>query len=88
MVLFAAVIALLVMVLTQIQRVANLKQRLERVERVVLPGVPVGGTGLPPEVEFEVRSLVESRKKIQAIKIVRDHTGLGLKECKDLVERF
>jgi ribosomal protein L7/L12 len=26
--------------------------------------------------------------KIEAIKLVREHTGLGLKEAKDLVERL
>jgi ribosomal protein L7/L12 len=37
-------------------------------------------------LELEVIRLLEQRKKIQAIKVVREHTRLGLKEAKDLVE--
>jgi len=35
----------------------------------------------------EVRRALERGKKIEAIKLVRQRTGLGLKEAKDLVER-
>jgi large subunit ribosomal protein L7/L12 len=38
------------------------------------------------ELEFEVIRLLEQRKKILAIKLVREHTDLGLKAAKDLVE--
>lgn len=41
---------------------------------------------LPPELSAEVIELVKSGNKIQAIKIVREATGLGLKEAKDVVE--
>lgn len=37
-------------------------------------------------LELEVIRLLEQRKKIQAVKVVRDHTRLGLKEAKDVVE--
>ncbi len=46
---------------------------------------PTSGVDASP-LEFEVIRLLEQRKKIQAIKLVRDHTRLGLKEAKDLVE--
>lgn len=46
---------------------------------------PTSGIDASP-LEFEVIRLLEQRKKIQAIKVVRDHTGLGLKEAKNLVE--
>lgn len=39
-----------------------------------------------PPVSAEVRQLVLEGKKIQAIKVHRDQTGLGLKEAKDDVE--
>jgi ribosomal protein L7/L12 len=42
---------------------------------------PVGGS-----LEDEVRALVRRGQKIQAIKLVRERTGLGLKEAKDAVE--
>lgn len=36
----------------------------------------------------QIQQLVAQDKKIQAIKLVRQHTGLGLKEAKDLVDRM
>ena len=37
-------------------------------------------------LEHEVIRLLERRQKIQAIKVVRQHTRMGLKEAKDVVE--
>jgi large subunit ribosomal protein L7/L12 len=41
---------------------------------------------LPPEVEAQVRALLAAGRKIEAIKLARDVTHLGLKDSKDLVE--
>jgi hypothetical protein len=41
---------------------------------------------LPPSADAEIRSLLRDRRKIEAIKVLRQHTGLGLKEAKDKVE--
>jgi len=41
---------------------------------------------LPPDVEHQVRALLAAGRKIEAIKLARDVTHLGLKETKDLVE--
>jgi len=51
-------------------------------------GVSVGAEGAPPEekAEFDVILTGFGDKKIQVIKVVRELTGLGLKEAKDLVE--
>ncbi len=51
-------------------------------------GVSVGAEGAPPEekAEFDVILTGFGEKKIQVIKVVRELTGLGLKEAKDLVE--
>jgi len=38
--------------------------------------------------EFEAKRMIEEGKKINAIKLVREHTSLGLKEAKDLVESW
>lgn len=46
----------------------------------------VPSTSLPPEVEEQVRALMAAGRKIDAIKLARDVTHLGLKETKDLVE--
>ena len=44
-------------------------------------GLPAGGEWLA-----EVRRLKESGRLIDAIKLYRENTGLGLKEAKDAVE--
>jgi hypothetical protein len=36
----------------------------------------------------EIRLALAGGQKIEAIKLVREHTGLGLKEAKELVERL
>lgn len=45
-----------------------------------------GQTTLSPEVEAEVAALISAGRKIEAIKIVRDATRMGLKDSKELVE--
>jgi large subunit ribosomal protein L7/L12 len=47
-----------------------------------------GGTAAPAEekTEFNVILTETGEKKIQVIKVVRELTGLGLKEAKDLVD--
>jgi hypothetical protein len=47
---------------------------------------PAPVTTLPPETEAQVRALLAAGRKIEAIKLARDATHLGLKETKDLVE--
>ncbi|HKT01060.1 MAG TPA: 50S ribosomal protein L7/L12, partial [Rugosimonospora sp.] len=52
-----------------------------------LPGA--GAAAAPAEEEkdeFDVVLEADGGKKIQVIKVVRELTGLGLKEAKDLVE--
>ena len=44
------------------------------------------GAAAEEKTEFDVELLVIGEKKIQVIKVVRELTGLGLKEAKDLVE--
>jgi large subunit ribosomal protein L7/L12 len=51
-----------------------------------LPAKRLPAAMLSPEVEQEVRALLAAGRKIQAIKLARDATHLGLKETKDLVE--
>lgn len=48
---------------------------------------PVYDAASPP-VSAEVRQLALEGKKIQAIKVLREQTGLGLKESKDIVDRL
>lgn len=47
---------------------------------------PAVGTGAEPDWMAEVRTLKAQGKLINAIKVYRERTGLGLKEAKDAVE--
>ena len=51
-------------------------------------GAAAGGAGAAAEekTEFDVVLTAAGDKKIQVIKVVRELTGLGLKEAKDLVD--
>jgi len=53
-----------------------------------MPGAAVPAEAPPPKTEFTVvlDGLADPGKKINVIKVVREITGLGLKEAKDLVE--
>src|SRR5216117_3193023 len=54
--------------------------------------MPMGGAGgggaavVEEKTEFDVVLIGAGDKKIQVIKVVRELTGLGLKEAKDLVD--
>jgi large subunit ribosomal protein L7/L12 len=53
--------------------------------------MPMGGMGpgaavVEEKTEFDVVLMGAGDKKIQVIKVVRELTGLGLKEAKDLVD--
>ena len=53
-----------------------------------MPGMGGGGAAAAVEekTEFDVVLMAAGDKKIQVIKVVREVTGLGLKEAKDLVD--
>ena len=55
---------------------------------VVAAGAAAGGDGAAVEekTEFDVELTEVGPNKIKVIKVVREVTGLGLKEAKDLVE--
>src|SRR5712691_7631702 len=58
---------------------------------VAAPGVGAaggagGGAAAEEQTEFDVVLNAAGEKKIQVIKVVRELTGLGLKEAKDLVD--
>lgn len=52
-----------------------------------MPGAVAGGAAAEEKTEFDVVLKSFGAKKIGVIKIVREVTGLGLKEAKDLVEK-
>ena len=55
---------------------------------VVMAGGPAAAAAAPVEekTEFDVVLQAAGATKINVIKVVRAHTGLGLKEAKDLVD--
>ena len=55
---------------------------------VAAPAAGGGGAAAVAEekTEFDVMLMAAGEKKIQVIKVVREITGLGLKEAKDLVD--
>lgn len=55
---------------------------------VMMAGPAAGASAAPVEeqTEFDVILQTAGEKKINVIKVVRAHTGLGLKEAKDLVD--
>ena len=55
---------------------------------VVMAGGPAAAAAAPVEeqTEFDVILEAAGATKINVIKVVRAHTGLGLKEAKDLVD--
>ena len=78
------VIGLLLMAqnLSSNARVSN-NSRLERKVDLILSHL-----GLDPNqgVDQEILELVKAGQKIQAIKLYREQTGVGLKDAKDYVE--
>ena len=55
-----------------------------RPPRMIVPAGPP--PGLTAEIRVEVERMVQAGQMIQAIKLVREATGLGLKEAKDMVD--
>jgi large subunit ribosomal protein L7/L12 len=66
------------------------KEKFNVTVAAVAAGAPAGGGGAAAaaeeQTEFEVVLKEAGAKKIQVIKVVREITGLGLKEAKDLVD--
>ncbi|MEK6674002.1 MAG: 50S ribosomal protein L7/L12 [Nitrospirota bacterium] len=50
------------------------------------PGAAVPGAAVEEKTSFDVILVAVGDKKIQVIKVVREITGLGLKEAKDVVD--
>jgi len=59
------------------------------VAMAAMPGAGAAGGGAAAteeKTEFDVMLMAAGEKNIQVIKVVRELTGLGLKEAKDLVD--
>ncbi|HTK73728.1 MAG TPA: ribosomal protein L7/L12 [Gemmataceae bacterium] len=51
-------------------------------------GIPVPDPGAASGLSAGVRQLADDGRKIEAIKLYREETGVGLKEAKDAVEAY
>ncbi len=72
-------------------RLAMIERKLDAIINALgieTPGRAHGPSGaeLAPDAIEEIRALAAAGKKIEAIKRLRDLTGMGLKEAKDLVD--
>ena len=72
---------------------ADLIEAFKTKFNVTVSAAPAGGAGAGPaapaaeeKTEFSVILKAGGAKKIQVIKVVREITGLGLKEAKDMVD--
>lgn len=54
----------------------------------IINQVNIGGVVLPAELGTPILNSVHAGKKVQAIKELREATGLGLKEAKDAIELY
>ncbi|BBZ32352.1 ribosomal protein L7/L12 [Mycolicibacterium confluentis] len=72
------------------RRIAELERRVAELERAAfLAGQPIRTQPVDePGVSEMVRHLAVGGNKIAAIKLLRDETGLGLKEAKEIVDRL
>jgi large subunit ribosomal protein L7/L12 len=71
------------------EEVHKIKPAASAVAVAAAPGAAGGGGEAKPEVKTEFTVQLDgfdAAKKINVIKVVREITGLGLKEAKDLVE--
>jgi len=53
---------------------------------IMMAGPAAAAAPVEEQTEFDVILQAAGEKKINVIKVVRAHTGLGLKEAKDLVD--
>lgn len=66
----------------------NVSPRLRSLERKL--DLILTSLGIDPNqgIDKQITDLVRSGQKIEAIKVYREQTGVGLKEAKDYVERL
>lgn len=74
---------------------ADLKKKMEEtfgvtaaapIAMAMAPGAGGGGAAVEEKTEFDAILTSVGDKKIEVLKVVRELTGLGLKEAKDLVD--
>ena len=77
-------------------RIAALSRRVTNLERLVEVLAERAGISrdeleaIAPDywLPHDVKALAEEGRTIQAIKLLREHTGMGLREAKEMVDRI
>jgi large subunit ribosomal protein L7/L12 len=78
-----------VLELSDLIKAIEVKFDVKAAAPMAMAAMPAAGAAAPAaeeQTEFDVVLKSGGEKKIQVIKVVRELTGLGLKEAKDLVE--
>ncbi|MDY0009898.1 MAG: 50S ribosomal protein L7/L12 [Bdellovibrionales bacterium] len=78
--------ALTVLEAAELSKLLEEKWGVSAAAPVAVAAVGAGAPAAEAKTEFDVVLAAAGEKKIEVIKIVREITGLGLKEAKDLVE--
>lgn len=78
--------ALTVLEASELSKMLEEKWGVSAAAPVAVAAVGAGAPAAEAKTEFDVVLAAAGEKKIEVIKIVREITGLGLKEAKDLVE--
>ena len=84
--ILAAVDELTILELNDLVKAAEEKYGVSAAAGVVMTGPAAGGAAVEEKTEFNVELTEAGAEKIKVIKVVREATGLGLKEAKDLVD--
>ena len=59
---------------------------MENTTIICVGNITAGGTGKTPAVQYFAKKMLMENKKVEAIKRLREATGMGLKEAKDYVD--
>ncbi len=71
----------------------SMRHQLDRIEAMLIAVIDHLGIDFDPDatgafgMSEEVRALARAGRQIEAIKLLREQTGAGLAEAKDLVDR-
>lgn len=68
------------------RRVEELERRVAALERAAFAAGRTPSPAGPTGISDTVRQLAWQGKKIEAIKVLREESGLGLREAKNIVE--
>jgi large subunit ribosomal protein L7/L12 len=70
------------------EQVARLTAAQSRQPAAAVPGAGENAPAAMDDVYAEARALAAAGNKIHAIKVVREQSGMGLRQAKDLVESW